>query len=92
MATATFATDLAAGAWTQIADGATSKTVCIQAAQIPAVAIAIAAAAPLIGSAAFVVLSPYSDRALTLDIIAGDKVFARGLDRASQIRGYTVGV
>ncbi|ESZ63753.1 hypothetical protein NL532_32030 [Mesorhizobium sp. C120A] len=92
MATASYATDLPSGAWTQVADGAASKTVCIQASLIPAVAVAIAAASPGIGSDAFFVLGQAYAPAVTLDIAAGDKVFARGLDRASKIRGYTVGV
>lgn len=92
MATASYATDLPSGSWTQVADGAVSKTVCIQASLIPAVAVAIAPAAPAIGADSYFVLGQAYAAAVTLDIAVGDKVFARGLDRASKVRGYTVGV
>ncbi len=88
MTTSTFALAVPAGEWTLVAAGATYAKFGVQLASVAACEIAIAASSGAIASGAFVVLSDWGDKSLSLEIDTGDNVYARGTGDGARLRGY----
>ena len=90
MANGTFTVPCPAGAWTQVADGATYTSVQLQVSSLGGVQAAIAAAEPAAGSTAFVLLSAGF---APFPLATGDKLWCKPIDAAdATVRGIGTGV
>jgi len=91
MATTTFYQALVADQWTEIALGSGFKEVVLQISSIQPAVIAVATGEPALDSPAVVVLWG-EDRSLSVPLSSGDKLYARGREAASAVRGWKVSV